>query len=56
MSLSTNVNEKAALIRAIADKLTGVYKPHEFRVPQGYSGRRQVNGGMYIENHRRNNG
>ena len=30
MSLSTNVNEKAALIWAIADKLTGVYKPHEY--------------------------
>lgn len=29
MSLSSNVNEKAALIWAIADKLTGVYKPHE---------------------------
>lgn len=30
MSLSSNVNEKAGLIRAIADKLTGVYKPHEY--------------------------
>ena len=30
MSLGTNVNEKAALIWAIADKLTGVYKPHEY--------------------------
>ena len=30
MSLSTNVNEKANLIWAIADKLTGVYKPHEY--------------------------
>lgn len=30
MSLSSNVNEKAALIQAIADKLTGVYKPHEY--------------------------
>lgn len=30
MSLSANVNEKAALIWAIADKLTGVYKPHEY--------------------------
>ena len=30
MSLSTNVNEKASLIWAIADKLTGVYKPHEY--------------------------
>ena len=30
MSLSTNINEKAALIWAIADKLTGVYKPHEY--------------------------
>lgn len=29
MSLSANVNEKAALIWVIADKLTGVYKPHE---------------------------
>ena len=28
MSLSANVSEKAALIWAIADKLTGVYKPH----------------------------
>lgn len=30
MNLSTNVSEKAALIWAIADKLTGVYKPHEY--------------------------
>ena len=30
MSLSFNVNEKATLIWAIADKLTGVYKPHEY--------------------------
>ena len=30
MSLSGNVSEKAALIWAIADKLTGVYKPHEY--------------------------
>ena len=30
MSLSFNINEKAALIWAIADKLTGVYKPHEY--------------------------
>ena len=30
MSLSANVNEKAALIWATADKLTGVYKPHEY--------------------------
>ena len=30
MCLSSNVNEKAALIWAIADKLTGVYKPHEY--------------------------
>lgn len=30
MYLSSNVNEKAALIWAIADKLTGVYKPHEY--------------------------
>lgn len=30
MSLSTNISEKAALIWAIADKLTGVYKPHEY--------------------------
>ena len=30
MSLSTHVNEKANLIWAIADKLTGVYKPHEY--------------------------
>lgn len=30
MSLSTNVSEKASLIWAIADKLTGVYKPHEY--------------------------
>ena len=29
MSLSTNISEKAALIWVIADKLTGVYKPHE---------------------------
>ena len=30
MSLSANVSEKAALLWAIADKLTGVYKPHEY--------------------------
>ena len=30
MSLSTNISEKAALIWSIADKLTGVYKPHEY--------------------------
>ena len=30
MSLSTNVSEKASLIWAIADKLTGSYKPHEY--------------------------
>ena len=30
MSLSAHVNEKANLIWAIADKLTGVYKPHEY--------------------------
>ena len=30
MNLSTNISEKAALIWAIADKLTGVYKPHEY--------------------------
>lgn len=30
MSLSANVSEKAALIWTIADKLTGVYKPHEY--------------------------
>ena len=30
MCLSSNVNEKASLIWAIADKLTGVYKPHEY--------------------------
>ena len=30
MSLSTNINEKANLIWSIADKLTGVYKPHEY--------------------------
>ena len=30
MSLSANVSEKVALIWAIADKLTGVYKPHEY--------------------------
>ncbi len=30
MSLTSNINEKAALIWAIADKLTGVYKPHEY--------------------------
>ena len=30
MSLSSNVNEKATLIWSIADKLTGVYKPHEY--------------------------
>lgn len=30
MSLSVNITEKANLIWAIADKLTGVYKPHEY--------------------------
>lgn len=30
MSLSSNISEKAALIWAMADKLTGVYKPHEY--------------------------
>lgn len=30
MGLSENLSEKAALIWAIADKLTGVYKPHEY--------------------------
>ena len=30
MSLTSNVQEKANLIWAIADKLTGVYKPHEY--------------------------
>lgn len=30
MNLSASINEKAALIWAIADKLTGVYKPHEY--------------------------
>ena len=30
MSLTTNIQEKANLIWAIADKLTGVYKPHEY--------------------------
>lgn len=30
MNLSANVSEKAALIWAIADKLTGPYKPHEY--------------------------
>ena len=30
MSLSSHVNEKANLIWAIADKLTSVYKPHEY--------------------------
>lgn len=30
MSLTVNINEKANLIWAIADKLTGVYKPHEY--------------------------
>ncbi len=30
MSLSANINEMASLIWAIADKLTGVYKPHEY--------------------------
>ena len=30
MSSNTNINEKAALIWAIADKLTGYYKPHEY--------------------------
>ena len=30
MSSNINMNEKASLIWAIADKLTGVYKPHEY--------------------------
>jgi len=30
MNISSNINEKASLIWAIADKLTGVYKPHEY--------------------------
>lgn len=30
MNLSSNISEKADLIWAIADKLTGVYKPHEY--------------------------
>src|SRR5674476_728530 len=30
MNLTQNINEKANLIWAIADKLTGVYKPHEY--------------------------
>ena len=30
MSINTNINEKANLIWSIADKLTGVYKPHEY--------------------------
>jgi type I restriction enzyme M protein len=30
MSLSSNIREKAAMIWSIADKLTGVYKPHEY--------------------------
>lgn len=30
MNLSANISEKAALIWAIADKLTGVYEPHEY--------------------------
>ena len=30
MSLTANMNEKANLIWSIADKLTGVYKPHEY--------------------------
>ncbi len=30
MSTTININEKAALIWSIADKLTGTYKPHEY--------------------------
>lgn len=30
MSLQHNINEKANLIWAIADKLTGPFKPHEY--------------------------
>jgi type I restriction enzyme M protein len=30
MSLASNINEKANLIWAVADKLTGAYKPHEY--------------------------
>ncbi|QWH96976.1 type I restriction-modification system subunit M [Bacillus mycoides] len=30
MSIGANISEKANLIWAIADKLTGVYKPHEY--------------------------
>jgi len=30
MGLGANIQEKADLIWTIADKLTGVYKPHEY--------------------------
>ena len=30
MGITANINEKANLIWAIADKITGVYKPHEY--------------------------
>ena len=30
MDLSSKVSNKANLIWAIADKITGVYKPHEY--------------------------
>ena len=30
MGIGANISEKANLIWAIADKLTGVYKPHEY--------------------------
>ncbi len=30
---SAKIDQKAGLIWAIADKLTGVYKPHEYEIP-----------------------
>lgn len=30
MDLNSKITNKAALIWAIADKITGVYKPHEY--------------------------
>jgi len=37
MSLGSNISEKANLIWAIADKLTGTYKPHEYSVNRALS-------------------
>lgn len=48
MSLSSNISEKAALIWAIADKLTGVYKPHEYGEVMRIENVINVVAGVYI--------